>query len=438
MLQYSVKDCYKKFLDSEANIKVSYNIFCRQRPFWVVPPTLRNRETCGCIKHENFKFILERLSHLKIINTQNTDDLLQGNFEINLNTDCKADDTYFFKWARSSEIRIIKGVQKTVTLMKKEIINTKQEGLVDLFYKELPSFILHIKAMRHQYDALKFAKENLKCNEIIFQIDFSENYISKCHREIQSMHFGASKKQVSIHTGVYYFINDNETLQSKCFATMSNNLDHQSHAIWSHMQPILSEVASKDTIQKIHFFSDGPSAQYKNRFNLYLAIDIIKKEFPAIKVLTWNYMASGHGKGPMDGVGGTLKRTADFHVARGSDITCARDFCEISKVANITTHEIEETCIESMKHQIPKNDIPKIKGIFKMHQAVWNKENCQNLYLRELSCFDCQFVCRHFPIGEGQMKFCEGIDKGNFLYDFVLKKLMVIDVLHFSTALYST
>lgn len=35
---------------------------------------------------------------------------------------------------------------------------------------------------------------------------------------------------------------------------------------------------------------------------------------------TWSYLESSHGKGAADGIGGTLKRTADRLVATGSDI----------------------------------------------------------------------------------------------------------------------
>ena len=45
-------------------------------------------------------------------------------------------------------------------------------------------------------------------------IDFSENYYCKYSAEIQSVHFGASKKQISLHTGVFfYFDSDSETVE---------------------------------------------------------------------------------------------------------------------------------------------------------------------------------------------------------------------------------
>lgn len=39
-----------------------------------------------------------------------------------------------------------------------------------------------------------------------------------------------------------------------------------------------------------------------------------------LKSFTWNYSKSGHGKGAPNGVGGTLKPTADRLVAEGQDL----------------------------------------------------------------------------------------------------------------------
>lgn len=93
----------------------------------------------------------------------------------------------------------------------------------------------------YSYNKLKKElKENLTKTEIMIQIDFSQNYTTKYAKEIQSTHF--AKKQLSIHTGVYYSLNFDNALQSKSFATVSNNLDHQAHAEWAHLKPILTTI----------------------------------------------------------------------------------------------------------------------------------------------------------------------------------------------------
>ena len=66
----------------------------------------------------------------------------------------------------------------------------------------------------------------------------------------------------------------------------------------------------------LHFFSDGPTAQYRNRGNFYLLCKILAQK--GIKFGTWNVFEAGHGKGAPDGVGATVKRLADSQVSTGS------------------------------------------------------------------------------------------------------------------------
>ena len=53
-------------------MKVSYATFTRHRPFYVVPPSIGNRETCLCLIHSNMK---SRISALKTIGVCETKDL---------------------------------------------------------------------------------------------------------------------------------------------------------------------------------------------------------------------------------------------------------------------------------------------------------------------------------------------------------------------------
>lgn len=58
---------------------------------------------------------------------------------------------------------------------------------------------------------------------------------------------------------------------------------------------------------KIYYFSDGAAAQYKNKKNFYNLCQH-KNDFNILA--EWHFSATAHGKGPCDGVGGTVKRLA--------------------------------------------------------------------------------------------------------------------------------
>ena len=55
------------------------------------------------------------------------------------------------------------------------------------------------------------------------------------------------------------------------------------------------------------YFSDGSAAQYKNRKN-FVNLCFHKEDFGV--QAEWHFYATSHGKGPCDGIGGTVKRLA--------------------------------------------------------------------------------------------------------------------------------
>jgi hypothetical protein len=67
------------------------------------------------------------------------------------------------------------------------------------------------------------------------------------------------------------------------------------------------ENTFESPLKKIVYFSDGSTAQYKNRRNL-LKITCHNENFGV--AADWHFFATSHGKSACDGVGGTLKRLA--------------------------------------------------------------------------------------------------------------------------------
>ncbi|CAL1299704.1 unnamed protein product [Larinioides sclopetarius] len=200
--------------------------------------------------------------------------------------------------------------------------------------------------------------------------------------------------QISIHTGVAYYLK-NESTSCLSFATVSNNLDHGACAVWAHLQPILKILLNKTPqIDTIHFVSDGPTSQYRNRSNIYFMITQIETIFSNIKHLSSNFCESGHGKGPMDGIGGSLERSADAFVAYGNDALSAEDFVEVFQESKVRVLLIKEEDIQAIKSSL-SDQVPGIWHIMKIKQIIYSKELRQKIFLRNLSCFDS--ICSHFP-----------------------------------------
>lgn len=94
-------------------------------------------------------------------------------------------------------------------------------------------------------------------------------------------------------------------------------------------------------ITKIYYFTDGSAAQYKNKKN-FMNISQHLKDFhlPA----EWNFFATAHGKGPSDGVGGTLKREARRASLRGINIDTAESLYKWAKEWSSQNDRVMKFC----------------------------------------------------------------------------------------------
>lgn len=207
------------------------------------------------------------------------------------------DTVEYFQWQMTKEDRVIKGEKKAVKLTKKIDVTSIVKDIKMSLLREVFDMKKHVFRMNENLKVKREVKDNLTDTEIMIQIDFAENYMTKYGKEIQATHFGASK--LSIHTGVYY-VRNLDSVQTATFATVSNNLDHQAHAVWGHMKHMLQKILrTRELVQTLYMLSVGPTSQYRNRTNIYLCIKALLDHFSQITNATWTYSEPGHGKGPM-------------------------------------------------------------------------------------------------------------------------------------------
>ena len=113
----------------------------------------------------------------------------------------------------------------------------------------------------------------MKPNECIMQMDFAENFSLIVQDEVQSSYF--SKNQATPHPFVIYVrsLNGNQSPESKCCCVISDNLIHNTEAVFSYISKIIPTL-KKDypQVQKFNYFTDGASSQYKNRLKFYITI----------------------------------------------------------------------------------------------------------------------------------------------------------------------
>ncbi|KYN11119.1 hypothetical protein ALC57_16736 [Trachymyrmex cornetzi] len=189
--------------------------------------------------------------------------------------------------------------------------------LIKELNKETEVYLKHIHDTTHQYKALVSLRKNLSMNEVMLVCDFSENYNCKYSSEIQSVHFGASLKQISLHTDAFFYKPSlNEEVKCVSFCSVSENLRHDASAIWAHLTPIFNEIRKLvPRVTTIHYQSDGPTTQYRNKSNFWLFKT--HNELLNLSYATWNFTTPGHGKSVADGIGGSVKGLCNRAVCQG-------------------------------------------------------------------------------------------------------------------------
>lgn len=285
-------------------------------------PKISTRDTCLCKEHTNIKFLIIKLSYLKLINARNTTSFLNlagceiltpacldqscvlcKNFRIDIPQDQVEKIIFYEEWVTESRSREGSGgkIFNVTLTTKKKVFCTVQE-LVDTFFQKLPQFLRHVYLVTHQYDSSRKFLENLDFKEIILGFDFSTNYLGKCREDIQSCNYGASKQQISIQTGIAYYGNPSGLVEHVGFGTVCDFLQHDAAAAWAYLEPVLKYIMELvPDVEVMHTWSDGPTSQYKNKRFPYLLKHFCKKL--KLEKLTHNYNPFGHDKVPWNAEG---------------------------------------------------------------------------------------------------------------------------------------
>lgn len=269
--------------------------------------------------------------------------------------------------------------EKVSTITVKREITTTEHDLNTDFQERLLHFRHHVFNIKWQFDAYRELRSSLKHKKSLLHIDFSKNYSCKYRKEIQSVHFGGSHKQASLHTGVLYTTGEQV---SHTFCSISPSRRHDPVTIWTNLDPVLKVVRKRHPqISMLHFFSDGPAMQHRQKGNFfYLSTEPYKCGF---KEITWGFFEASHGTGAPDGVGWALKRSADRIVAHGGDIPDAQSLYDKLKSldTSVELFYVPDRDVES-KTEVPS--IAAIKGTMRIHQAISLKPG--QMKYRDISC----------------------------------------------------
>lgn len=417
-LNDSRKELHKIYLTTSP-LRISYSTFCRLTPPSVETPKLSGRDTCLCTKCVNFDLLAQALNFYKIIKEASGKEVISSiccdkNKEDCLFKNCvtcreksliykqfnPTDEMQFKEWITEKETRISSKTKKQINVkVTKKVERTAFiHEVVSKMETLLEKQLSHQGRIIHQRDIWKSKAENMTEEDLLIVMDWSENYILRCHAEIQSAHFGSSNREISLHTGMVQKSDGTK----ETFCTVSKSKRHDPVAIVAHIKPILERHITDKTIH-LHVKSDGPSTQYRSRNMFFSICKNISAIAPQIKYITWNYSESGHGKSEADAVGGATKRALDSALAHGKDVNTMETAMDILRSKCQATHFelIPEAVIEESK-KIP--EVEPFQGTQQVHQVLWTSEKPEELTMRSISCYSCVSDCPHFLLGKWMLK----------------------------------
>lgn len=426
-LMATLIDLHSKFC-TEKFKKIALSTFCKYRPEYCVAPNFNERDTCACPKHTNFQFLIDALSRVKVIKETSThqfvknltcDNITRNCFERTCD-DCKT-KTIIYNIATHDRPKQIKykrwiniyneervsgktGKPIKVSYVKAEETQDEIGNIVALIKAETNQFLLHeMRIFHHYHETQKIMKKLEDGDEELlqFNMEFSQNYECKYNKEIQAMHYGASRQQICLHTCCLY----SSEINHGC-ATASENLSHDACAVIAHVIKALQLYEPHMSLVKhLHFISHGVNSQYKNKSIFYLMTQVLPEFFPAIETITHHYSESNHGKSKADGYGAVIKNKGDRLVAHGTDLPDFKTFLDVLSselkemfLAPVTTEEIQK--IESILKE-NQSKVRTFVGTTRVHQYTWTRSNPHVVHFNSLSCLDCPpgKKCSHFHMG---------------------------------------
>ena len=217
------------------------------------------------------------------------------------------------------------------------------------------------------------------------QMDYAENLETKYQNEPSSMYY--DKSNTTLHPMVVQFKRDMEELTARSFVGVTREMAHTVPTHYSFITQLLNNRKEvMPDLRLIHFITDSPSSQYRNRTIVNL---VARFPTPFNMDATWTWLESGHGKRPCSGLGGGVKRKADNLIKSGVVIRDATVFCKhlSESSSNVQIFEVSPATIKKNKAAITKWNAPAVQHISAAYCII---PSGAYIMMREAACFeDC-------------------------------------------------
>ena len=347
----SLKEAHVKYIEEHPNNNIGLSKFCEMRPKNVKLFDNIPHHVCVCSYHENVRLLLVALREHTSLAVEFHDFISQVTCDPRaqacLTSKCKTCEDRINNFAPDNSsadtLRYLQW-QNNTRVEKVEIIGTVDDAFSSL-KSQLKPFLLHTYVKRKQAACFKQLVSSRDGENVVLQVDFSENATIASQREIQSAHW--SHAQATIFTAHTWIDTDSE----ESIVIVSDDLNHSKQSVYVYMQYIFNHLKLKCPGMKVlNIFSDGASSQFKQK---YLFSNLYSWEQEHDLKINWNFFATSHGKGVVDGIGGTVKRAVWRHVRSDqAHITSVEEYADVAK----------ERCPKIHVNYIPKEQIASLES----------------------------------------------------------------------------
>ena len=308
-LIFTVSELYELFRQAYPECPIKLSKFFELRPSHVLIRNKLPQNVCTCIHHENFKYLVECLSRqikdfpcrISLVLNSICCDITNESCMRNNCNKCQSLGTLITEEMDGSTIVKYRKwkdnkAEKRMTLVE---IQSPLVKVVNTLQEVLPTFKTHHFNYLVQTEAFQKARNSIIKTSAVMQIDFAEKFAIKYQDEAQSAYWG--RKLIMIFTCSIWSAGG-----TKCYAVLSEYKTQDKYTVWCFLNIIFSQLKeTQPNIKSIEIYSDGASSQFKNKWTLSNIV-FCKAEFQLD--VSWQFFASYHGKGAVDGIGATVKQ----------------------------------------------------------------------------------------------------------------------------------
>ena len=400
ILVLTLSEAHCEFLKSDPDASISLDAFAKLRPSNVLLRHKMPKNVCVCIYHANITFLIIAL-HKQFFNfPTNHRELIKLTTcsERNLmNEACQTGAcAQCAPLGKVANLLLLLGVSEALAkdlftshfwwekerdqddkerLRKSEKRHVSLHDMLLQLSQDLMTFKVHMLVKQHQ--EIEFNRLRTVCLETncLLQFDFSENAEIQEQDEIQSAHWW--HLQVSLFTACAWVGG-----QTSSFVIVTDYMSHDKYMTTIAMVKILKELLEKHpSINILNLFSDGASQHFQQCY-FFNAVTVLPTFLGVNNLkISYDFFATSHGKGAVDGIGGSCKRGVMSKVlSRKAIVRTAEEFaltaasaCPGIKFIHVTKAEVES--FKEDLDEIVFTGARQLKGIRKVHHM----EVCTNI-----------------------------------------------------------